>query len=428
MCTGRPGWQTMSFRRGLYKDTHHKIYINLVDVLKVDTKNMSVRVEPLVTMGQLSATLSNLGYALAVVPEIDDLTVGGMVNGTGVESSSHVYGLFQHICLSYEIVLSDGSVTTCSKDENSDLFYSVPWSHGTLGFLTAVELKIVPAKRFIKLKYQHANSQEDIIKIFSAESFKSSPAEFIEGLVFNRQHAVIMTGDMVDSPGNDGKANEIGKWYKPWFFSHVMNTKDGQIEYIPLRQYYHRHTRSLFWELQDIIPFGNNPLFRLLLGWLMPPKVSLMKITQTEAVRKLYEKCHCIQDMLVPLTRLKSAIDKFHSEIEIYPIWLCPFKLYNDPGMIHPKQVNVDYEMYVDIGVYGVPQANNFETVKSTRNIEDFVTKNDGFQMLYADTYTTREEFRKMFDHKLYDSMRIKLQCENAFPELYDKVNKNARI
>lgn len=44
-------------------------------------------------------------------------------------------------------------------------------------------------------------------------------------------------------------------------------------ETIPLRHYYHRHTRSLFWEARDIVPFGNNVVFRWLLGWAMPPKV-----------------------------------------------------------------------------------------------------------------------------------------------------------
>lgn len=49
------------------------------------------------------------------------------------------------------------------------------------------------------------------------------------------------------------------------------------------------------------------------------------------------------------------------------------------------------------------------------------------FQMLYADSYLTREEFRDMFDHSLYDKMRLKYKCENAFPEVYDKVNRQAR-
>lgn len=47
--------------------------------------------------------------------------------------------------------------------------------------------------------------------------------------------------------------------------------------------------------------------------------------------------------------------------------------------------------------------------------------------MLYADMYMTREEFRQMFDHKLYDQTRKKYNCEDAFPEVYDKVSKAAR-
>jgi len=35
-----------------------------------------VRVEPLVSMGQLTATLNPLGWTLPIVPELDDLTVG----------------------------------------------------------------------------------------------------------------------------------------------------------------------------------------------------------------------------------------------------------------------------------------------------------------------------------------------------------------
>ena len=47
--------------------------------------------------------------------------------------------------------MADGSITTCTRDENSDLFYAIPWSYGTLGFLTAVDLLIIPLKvRFIK--------------------------------------------------------------------------------------------------------------------------------------------------------------------------------------------------------------------------------------------------------------------------------------
>lgn len=38
MCTGRPGWLTVSLRVGKYKNTHKNIMINLMDILEVDTK------------------------------------------------------------------------------------------------------------------------------------------------------------------------------------------------------------------------------------------------------------------------------------------------------------------------------------------------------------------------------------------------------
>lgn len=66
--------------------------------------------------------------------------------------------------------------------------------------------------------------------------------------------------------------------------------------------------------------------------------------------------------------------------------------------------------------------------VPSTRKVENFVIQHKGFQMLYADTYTTRDEFRQMFDHTLYDKVRDTLPyCKEAFPEIYGKVNKNVR-
>ena len=51
--------------------------------------------EPLVTMGQLSRTLNHIGWTIPILPELDDLTIGGLVMGTGIETSSHKYGLFQ---------------------------------------------------------------------------------------------------------------------------------------------------------------------------------------------------------------------------------------------------------------------------------------------------------------------------------------------
>ena len=44
---------------------------------------------------QLNDYLVKKGWTRPVVPELDDLTIGGLVMGGGIESTSHKYGLFQ---------------------------------------------------------------------------------------------------------------------------------------------------------------------------------------------------------------------------------------------------------------------------------------------------------------------------------------------
>ncbi|KAL2089571.1 hypothetical protein ACEWY4_014259 [Coilia grayii] len=426
MCTGRPGWLTVSLRVGKYKKTHKNIMINMMDILEVDTKRQVVRVEPLANMGQVTALLNSIGWTLPVLPELDDLTVGGLVMGTGIESSSHIYGLFQHICVAFELVLADGSLVRCTEKENADLFYAVPWSCGTLGFLVAAEIRIIPAMKWVKLRYEPVRGLSAICQKFASES-ANKENKFVEGLQYSLDEAVIMTGTMTNEAEPD-KINRIGLYYKAWFFKHVesfLKADRTAVEYIPLRHYYHRHTRSIFWELQDIIPFGNNPFFRVAFGWMVPPKISLLKLTQGETIRRLYEQHHVVQDMLVPIKHMQAAISRFHHDIQVYPLWLCPFLLPSQPGMVHPK--GDEDELYVDIGAYGEPKTKHFQARATTRQLEKFVRDVHGFQMLYADVYMERQEFWEMFDGTLYHKLREELDCKGAFPEVYDKICKSAR-
>lgn len=113
----------------------------------------------------------------------------------------------------------------------------------------------------------------------------------------------------------------------------------------------------------------------------MPVKVSLLKITQVSAIKKLYEENHIIQDLLVPTSKMEKCLQEIDDAIQVYPTWLCPFILANDPGMVHPK--GESEQMYVDIGVYGVPKR-KFDAQPVTRRIESLVADCGGFQMLYA--------------------------------------------
>lgn len=69
--------------------------------------------------------------------------------------------------------------------------------------------------------------------------------------------------------------------------------------------------------VKDIIPFGNHPVFRYLLGWLMPAKVALLKLTQTDTIKQLYNNHHYIDDFIVPISSFKKSIERFHDSLNV---------------------------------------------------------------------------------------------------------------
>jgi len=455
LCTARPGWQSVSLQYRNYKKQWNTIQMPLYDILHIDTDNLIVRVEPFVSIGQLTHTLNPKGFTLPVVPEMDDLTLGGLINGNGIESSSHKHGLFHEIITELELLLGDGTVVTATSDnEYSDLFHAVPLSYGTLALLLSAKLRMIPCKDFVKLTYTPHHEKESYVehmRQLSGEYTNNGPEPaipmFVEGLAYSLDTAVVMSGDFVTaSEIPRGATNRIGLWHKPWFYKHVQKmlytgsdkkkNNEPIVEYIPLTDYYHRHTQSLFWEMELMIPIGNNVIFRWLVGWLMPPKVSFLKISQTELTRQMVERTHVAQDFLVPTRKMSEFLEICDEEFDrIYPLWLClhdhspmPGSLLKDP--VEPNKNRDGHEMYIDIGVYGLPRCvyekreDEFDMKKSMRKVLDELVARDGFQMLYADVFYTREEFEKMFDHTGYRALRKKYNADRgAFKEVYDKMN-----
>jgi len=374
--------------------------------------------------------------------------------GVGIETSSHKFGLFNDSVVSAEVVLSSGEVVTCSKNQNAELFDALPWSYGTLGFLASVTIRIVPCKPFVRVEYMTFKEQKASVEAFAkfSESDGKDAPDFVEALSYNEKEMVLMPAYFAsaEEARKSGKINSISWWFKPWFYKHVESMlrdgKGNRTEYIPLRDYYHRHTKSIFWELEQIVPIGNNPVFRWLLGWAVPPKVSFLKLTQTEAIRKLYEEQHVIQDMLVPISHMGPALDCFKEHYDLYPLWLCPYRAYDyattSDAKIHrcflrKPRANLteaatghQSEMYVDLGAYGIPRAvlekKPFNAPMKGKLVEDFVLGCRGFQMLYADSYLSYEDFQRMFDHSHYHKMKERYDPTNAFPSVFEKVCKKA--
>ncbi|HUD01087.1 MAG TPA: FAD-binding oxidoreductase, partial [Rhabdochlamydiaceae bacterium] len=235
-------------RSHAYKSEVSQLNINHFNrILEIDPTRRRIIVEPRVTMEQLVHAALEKGMMVPVIPEFKGITVGGAIMGGGLESASHRYGLFSDNCLAYEILLGDGSVIRATPDEHADLFYGIVGSYGSLGVLLSIELQLVPAKPWIKLKYRKFSSIAETVKYFERIHGALSAPDFVEGLVFTPDHIKIIEGSFLENPETVANTLSLKYPWGDWFYPHVKKTTDQQEEKIPLMEYLFRHDRGAFW-------------------------------------------------------------------------------------------------------------------------------------------------------------------------------------
>ena len=465
MCTSRAPWANLSMRFSDYKAKSHQIYVgDLRTVVYLDEAAGTLHVEPLAEVGAITRYLVPRGYMLATTLEIEEATIGGLAMAVGMTTASHKYGLLQETVVEYEIVLGDGRLVRARADnEYADLYFALPWSHGSLGLLVGLTLRVVPVKPHVLVRYTPHNSMssycEHIRTLAGCANVPHpiAPADipdFVEATIFSLERGVVMEGRFVDASQVAGVGvNHIGYWFKPWFFKHVQSMLKRNAphqELVPTLEYIFRHNRAIFWTLRDQLPawIGNNPIFRLLFGWMMPPKVSFLKMPATKEIQDEMRNDRVYQDITMPISSLEAALVKCAVAFGVWPMLVYPSRIADHGPQrrgLFPTRVvgenpviegftwpgnqelrhDVQYGMFYDLGVYGIPEnvrrGIKVDNIARMRDMEDFTRRVGGAPFLYADTYMTPNEFEQMFDVELYDKVRKKYGAEGCFPHVYAK-------
>jgi len=434
--TARPNWASMSTKVASNKDACELISTShLNHILQIDEDNLTITCEPGVKMGQITQALLPRRLALKCQIEMESLTIGGISSGWGLETNSYAHGFFQETVREYEICLSTGEVLTVNKKNNPDLFYALPWSHGSIGFLLSVTVEMIRVKPYVKITYVPTFSPAELQSKLDFYTIKKPTHTFVEATIYTKDKAVIQLADFVERPETSERLNGINHFWKPFYFKHVETflEKGEDWEIVPIKHFYHRFTRSIFWEIETMIPFSNHPLYRCLWGWMGAPEVSLLKLFRGTLVRQASTRSHVVQESIMPLNKLSEGIENFDSWFGVYPLLVFPIRIYGrgkHSGFLTPRDNDLvpgeNYGMWVDLGAYGVPRdvklGKSWDPNLQIRAMERWTRENGGFQATYTDMYCTRQEFRKMFNHDLYDEQREKYDAVSAFPEVYDKI------
>uniref|UniRef100_A0A0K0DPK6 DUF4806 domain-containing protein n=1 Tax=Angiostrongylus cantonensis TaxID=6313 RepID=A0A0K0DPK6_ANGCA len=104
----------------------------------------------------------------------------------------------------------------------------------------------------------------------------------------------------------------------------------------------------------------------------------------------------------------------------IYPLWMCPYNQPSCPGIF--RQRSGRNMLFVSVGVHGSVRRDRFDLKDSIKRLEEFVISVKGVKMIHGDMRMSRAEFWQMFDSSLYEWIRVKYNCREAFLDVYDKI------
>ncbi len=399
----------LTFKRSEMVDTS-----NLNRVLSVDTTRKVAVVEPNVPMDALVNATLQFGFIPQVVPEFPGITIGGAIQGTGAETSSHKFGCVSQTVNWMEYILGDGTLIKASPAEHSDLFYGSAGSCGSLGLITAAEINLIPAPKYVNVTHYKISSFEEGVELMT--KYAQLQCDFIEWVMFRKDHGTIVIGTMSDEV--QGKIRRFSRPHDPWYYLYVKNVANSgksRTDSVPIKDYLFRFNRGAFWaaELafkQSGIPF--NAFTRFLLDPLLRTR-KLYQALQESAASQSY----ICQDLVLPQETVMPFLEFIDKEFAMYPIGGCPIK----PEIRSPLQCNgIASEIVFNIGVYGLRVEPYEKFVEANRKIEAKTSELDGKKWFYAHNYYTESEFWEIYDKKWYEALRKKYKA-NTLPDIFER-------
>jgi L-gulonolactone oxidase len=113
-------------------------------VLRYDPEESTVTVESGMTLAALAAELARRGLALANLGDIGYQTVAGAIS-TGTHGTGVRLGGLATDVVGLQLVTADGSIVSCSPDEEPEIFAAARVGLGALGMISTVTLRCQPA-------------------------------------------------------------------------------------------------------------------------------------------------------------------------------------------------------------------------------------------------------------------------------------------
>ncbi|HEY0985541.1 MAG TPA: FAD-binding oxidoreductase [Kofleriaceae bacterium] len=380
---------------------------DLTAILSIDPVRRICVAESGVTFVDLVAATLAHGLVPIVVPELKTITIGGAVSGCSIESMSFVHGGFHDTCLEYEVITATGDVLVCTPDnEHRLVFQMMHGAFGTLGILARLTFKLIPARPYVKLRYDTyatiADYQAAILRHFEARD-----VDFMDGIIHSPSCYVLATGEFVDRAPYTSDYS----WMKIYYRSTRTRTED----YLTTPDYFFRYDRGV----TNVRP--RSFLGRLLFGKLL---ASSQWLRIGEKLRWLLrsDKPTITLDVFVPFSRVPEFMSWYEREFQFYPLWCVPYRRVRDYEWLDDSfYATLTDPLFLDLAIYGMRQRG---PVNHHRAMEHKLRELGGIKTLIAHNYYDEDEFWSIWNKRNYDAVKAITDPDNRFRDLYTKTCK----
>jgi len=390
------------------------------DVLAVDPAAGCYEAEGMVTYEDLADACLARGLMPAVVPQLKTITLGGAVAGVGIEASSHRHGLVHDTVLELEVLLGDGSIVTCTPDnEYADLFFGFPNSYGTLGYALRVKAKAVPVKPYVRLEHLPFGDAGGFFAELGRR-LRAGEADFIDGTVFSPQKLFLTLGTFAAAAPYTSDYT-----YERIYYRSIAERRE---DFLSVRDYLWRWDTDWFWCSKNLL--AQNPLVRrLLYGRKRLGSRTYTKVmrwnSRVGATKKLERLLglhseSVIQDVDIPLDRAAEFLEFYAREIGLWPQWICPIGPAPHSGAftLYPMRPG----WYVNFGFWDTKRTRAAHPRGHfNRLVERKVAALGGIKSLYSESFFPEDEFHRIYGGDAYAALKRKYDPRGAFPGLYEK-------
>jgi len=171
-------------------------------ILGFDPREGIVTCESGVTLSELIEVFLPRGWFLSVTPGTKFITAGGAVASDVHGKNHHKAGCFSECVRSFDLMLPDGEVVHCSREENQDLFLATCGGMGLTGVILTVSFGLQPVRSaYIRETVIRCRNLKEIFSLFEEKTGVTYSVAWIDCLAKgeNIGRSVLMLGEHAES-------------------------------------------------------------------------------------------------------------------------------------------------------------------------------------------------------------------------------------